>query len=103
MTSNGEIDGVVAGLNTKLRKFKEEWGVECLERVRARTPVLTGALKSGWGFDMKATDIEIYNTMDYAAYVEYGTPKMAPRAMLGTTLLEADQITDVAKKKAGLK
>jgi len=99
----GEIDNFFVGLDTKLRKFKEEWGVEFLERVRQRTPVQTGALKGGWGFDMKAKDISVYNTKDYAAYVEYGTEKMAPRAMLQTTMLEKELITEVAKQKAGLK
>jgi hypothetical protein len=103
VTSEGEIDGVIAGLNTRLRKFKEEWGVECLERARVRTPVDTGALRGAWHFVIKATDIVISNGMDYAYWVENGTQKMAPRGMLATTLLEADQITEVARQKAGLK
>jgi hypothetical protein len=100
---SGEIDRVFANLDTSLVKFKREWGVEALQRVENRTPVLTGALKRGWGFEMKAKDIEIYNTKDYAEYVEYGTPHMAPVGMLRATLNEAEQISEVAAKKAGLK
>lgn len=100
---NGTIDKFSVELDTKLRRFKEEFGVELLERTRARTPVRSGALKGGWGFRNKATSIEIYNTQEYAAYVEFGTEKMAPRGMLRTSLLEADDITRVAKDKAGIK
>ena len=99
----GTIDKFAVELDTKLRRFKEEFGVELLERTRARTPVKSGALKGGWGFTNKKTSIEIYNTQEYAAYVEFGTDKMAPRAMLRTSLLEADQIIEVAKEKAGIK
>jgi hypothetical protein len=101
--TNGEIEGVFAGLDTKLRKFKSQWGVEFMERVKARTPVDSGHLQASWGFTMLATDIEIYNVADYASYVEYGTPHMAPRGMMRTTMLEADQISEVAAEKAGLK
>ena len=101
--TNGEIDGVFAGLNTSLRKFKQEWGIEFVERVRQRTPVVTGALKEGWGFTAKAKDITIWNTEDYSAFVEYGTIHIAPRGMMRATLRESEQIAEVAAKKAGLK
>ena len=100
---NGEIDGIFAGLDTSLRKFKREFGVELLERVKARTPVDTGHLQNSWGFTEKARDIEIYNTKDYAAYVEYGSEHNRPVGMLSTTLLEAEQIAAVARQKAGIK
>ena len=94
-----EIDKVMAGLDTRLRKFKREWGVEFLERVKARTPVITGRLQRGWGFEEKAKDISIYNVVDYASFVEYGTDRMEPRAMMRTTLLEKDDITKVALER----
>lgn len=99
----GEIDGVFAGLDTKLRKFKQAWGMEFLERVKQKTPVISGKLQNSWGFTEKATDLEIYNVADYAKFVEYGTLHMAPRGMMRTTLLEADSITKAAKQKVGLK
>lgn len=98
-----EIDKVFAGLQTKLRKFKREWGIEFTRRVRERTPVRTGYLQNSWGFTVKAEDIEIYNVADYASFVEYGTEKMAPRGMMRATILEADQITEVAAQNAGRK
>ena len=99
-----ELDKVLVELNTNFRKVIEEYGVEAKRRVEIRTPVgETGKLQRGWGFTKKKTSIEIYNTQDYASYVEYGTSKMAPRGMLRATLLEHDQILDVAAQKAGIK
>lgn len=101
--TNGEIDKVFVGLNTSLRKFKREVGVEITARVEQRTPEITGRLKRGWGFTEKAKDIQIYNVVEYASFVEYGTPHMAPRGMLRATLNELPDIADVAAKRAGLK
>lgn len=98
-----EISKVFAGLDTRLRKFKQEFGIEFKRRVEARTPVDTGALQRGWGFTPTATDIEVYNVMPYASWVEYGTPKMAPRGMLRATVMESEAIAEVARKNAGLK
>ena len=103
MSFEGQIDKFLVQLDTNRRRLKEEFGVELLERTRQRTPVRTGALLGGWGFTVKKDSIEIYNTQDYAGFVEYGTIYMAPRAMLRTSLMEADQILQVAKEKAGLK
>jgi hypothetical protein len=99
----GEINAFNIDLQTRLRNFKREFGVEFLERVRQRTPVRTGDLQNGWGFDMKQESINVWNTQDYAAHVEQGTEKMAPRRMLAVTVLEREQIAEVAKEKAGLK
>jgi hypothetical protein len=95
-----EINKVFAGLNTRLRKFKQEFGMEFVERVKQRTPVVSGALQGGWGFQTKQSDIEIYNTKDYASFVEHGTDKMAPRGMLRTTMLEAEDIAKVAAERS---
>jgi hypothetical protein len=102
--TDAEIDKVFLNLDTNLRKFKEEVGVEFRRTVEEKTPVgETGRLKAGWGFTMKAKDIEIYNITEYASFVEYGTPHMAPRGMLRATILEMDRIVEVAKQKAGIK
>lgn len=97
------IDDVMAGLDTRLVKFKQEYGIEFMARVKEKTPVESGELQGAWGFTMKAEDIEIYNVAEYAEFVENGTPKMAPRGMLRATMLEAEDIARVAAEKAGLK
>lgn len=98
-----EIDKVFAGLDTRLRRFKEAFAIEFLDRVKRRTPVRTGKLQRSWGATQRATDVEIYNVADYASYVEYGTERMEPRGMLRATLMEVDQIAEVAAQKVGLK
>ena len=46
------------------------------------TPVRTGRLKNGW--TIKGDRIE--NPVEYAQYVNDGTPRMAPRSMTGAAL-----------------
>lgn len=90
-------------LQTKLVNFKREFAMEFKSRVEQRTPVRTGALKGGWHIELKSTEMELSNTQEYMPYVEFGTPSFGPRAMVRTTLLESDQIIEVAKERAGIK
>jgi hypothetical protein len=51
------------------------------------TPVLTGALRAGWRVARVGDGhYAVSNGVRYAGYVEYGTSRMAPRAMLGRAL-----------------
>ena len=99
----GQINKVFVDLDTNLRRFKIEWASECLQRIEARTPVLSGALQAGWGQTQRQGGFDIFNTKDYAAFVEYGTVHHAPVGMISTTLVEKDQITAVAKERSGIK
>ena len=103
MTEPGEIDRIFIDLGTKLTKFKKEFASEMAQRVEARTPVLSGSLKAGWLTEQTKTGFTISNIREYAKFVEYGTVHMAPRAMLRTTMLEAAQIAEVARERAGIK
>lgn len=98
-----EISGVVVDLQTRLRKFKREWGIEYMRRVIPKTPRRTGALQGGYGFDEKKESIELYNTKDYATHIEFGTAHIAPVGMMRATFLEGDEISEVAAKNAGMK
>ena len=53
-------------------------------------PVDTGALKGSISTvitgDETSTEADIGSDLDYAPYVELGTPRMAPRAYLGPSL-----------------
>lgn len=89
-------------LEKKLARFDDEFAKEFVDRVKSRTPVITGYLKGSWASDVGKTEILIYNTAEYASYVEYGTERLAPRGMLATTITEKEQIAAVAKQKAGL-
>lgn len=57
-------------------------------RVKRRTPVRSGRLRDGWNSSITPSKIIIYNDVDYAPYIEYGTPTIEPVGMLRTTLEE---------------
>lgn len=56
--------------------------------VGSRTPVKTGRLKKSWQFTLEGHGIRYLNQTPYAAFVELGTSKMAPRAMLTSSIPE---------------
>lgn len=86
----------------RLEKWKLAFMDEFKTRVAQRTPVRTGALQAGWETVPTDVGFQLTNDMDYAIYVEAGTPHMAPRGMVATTILEIPEIVEVAKTKAGL-
>lgn len=58
--------------------------------VAGYTPVVTGALRAGWSVARSGdAHYTLSNGVRYARYVEYGTSKMSPRAMLGRALAGA--------------
>ena len=59
-----------------------------LALVKARTPVDTGDLKGSWKAKLEGNGIRFNNDMYYAGWVEFGTVKMSPRAMLQSSLPE---------------
>lgn len=63
-----------------------------LALVKARTPVDTGDLKGGWKAKLEGNGIRWTNETKYAGFVEFGTVKMAPRAMLSGSI---DDISEV--------
>jgi hypothetical protein len=89
-------------LNLNLEGFAEEFADLFMDRVVRRTPVRTGLLASSWESQVSDDGITISNDVDYAAHVEYGTYKMAPRRMLTTTIMEADDIAAEAARNVGL-
>lgn len=99
---DGELEPACIDLGTKLRKFKQAYAEELLARVQRRTPVVTGDLQAGWGTTLHRESFEVWNTKEYADYVENGTPHMAPRGMLKTTIAEGEQIAEVAVQRVGL-
>lgn len=99
MTADQEID--IKDLPQFIEKFKQEWMAEFLQRVKAKTPVATGTLRSAWQGEMHDTEsFTVSNDTPYASYVEYGTVHMAPVGMLTSTLNEVDVITSTATERA---
>jgi hypothetical protein len=92
----------------KLEKLRQAFGEEFLNRVKQKTPVLTGQLEESWELVLEPDSIGLQNDATneegeyYALYVEYGTYKMAGTFMVSSTMLEAQDILQVAKKNVGL-
>lgn len=99
MNNEAVFDALIEGCDA----FKEEFAAEFQSRAAARTPRVTGALLNSLYSEVTPTGFEVGYTVSYAPFVEYGTTNMAPRAMLRTTAAEAEQIAEIASRKAGLK
>jgi hypothetical protein len=84
-----QIDKLIEGV----QNLPQRLGEELLARVKARTPVRSGYLQSRWQVVLTPTTLTLGNDARYASYVEFGTPKMAPVGMLGTTVMEVPAIT----------
>lgn len=70
---------LINGLDGFMRDFMTKTGQELEVRTKLRTPVDTGALRAAWQISEGKKDgddyyIEIENGMNYASYVENGTP-----------------------------
>lgn len=61
---------------------------EVFLEIKSRTPIVSGKLEAGW--DLQENKIK--NDVDYAGYVENGTSRMAPAAMVASTLNDLDNI-----------
>ncbi len=93
-------DKIFIDLQTRLRRFKEEWAIECMERIKEKTPEKSGRLKESYFVQQKKDGFDLGSVEDYFTYVEHGTSKMRPRRMVGRTLLEEEEITAIAIERA---
>lgn len=91
-----DVEAIFTKYSNQIEAFKEEFANEFLERVKARTPVKTGLLQRSWESEIDEDAIVISNDVPYAQYIEYGTPKIAPFAMLEQTVAEVDEIAGIA-------
>lgn len=95
-----DVQAIFSGLQEACELFKVEFMDEFLTRVQERTPVDTGFLQKNWEAAVQGDLIIISNDAPYAGYIEYGTPRIAPFAMLGQTVAEADVIAEIAAEAA---
>jgi len=98
-----DIATAVGNVKTKLRKLPQAIGAEATRRAALYTPYVTGKLQNGWGFEFKDSTVTIYNVVEYASHVNYGTPFMEARGMTMRVRLEFQQIVDVAAQQVGIK
>lgn len=93
--TNFEFDEVYEEIDGFLESFMEEF----TKRVKRRTPVRTGELRVSFDYTVEDNFIEFGSDLDYASFVEWGTPKMAPQGMVSVTCEEAEQIAEMAARK----
>ena len=93
------VDEAIRELQQAEQKFVDLF----IERVKQKTPVLTGTLRDGWEGKIFNGSYEFSNPANYTASVEYGTEKQSPVGMLSSTLQETEQIMDQALQGTRLK
>lgn len=90
-------------INKKLKnlddEFTKEFSKEFVQRVKRRTPVITGRLQAGWETKITPNEILIKNEVEYAGYVEDGTEHMSGAHMLKITKSEIPEISRLAQRK----
>lgn len=88
------------GVSDSIFRYLQGQGLATLQRV---TPVDTGNLQNGWYIKQLAPDmIEFANDVDYAEYVNDGTPKMAPRDMTGRAIAAFDGYISAQQRNASV-
>lgn len=102
----------------RLHTFENEAMQEMGRRVIARTPILSGKLVSNWNYSLGSPDLTvsdntgrrslnnadamperavglkhyIANGVPYGPFVEHGTSRMSPRAMVALSFVESQDI-----------
>lgn len=79
------IGAVIDFLDTETVAETNRLGSELVKEIKGFTPVITGKLREGWTMHpiTKLNEsLIVENLVEYAAYVNNGTHKMAPRMML---------------------
>lgn len=69
-------------IQTLITKGLKTIAPELKDTAKAIVPVRTGNLQRSIGTEIKGNTLTLGATMDYAPYVEYGTPKMAAQPYL---------------------
>ncbi len=86
-------------MESRVEKLRYTVPLAFVEVARPNTPIDTGVLRNSWTWMYLPSDIQsVVNDAPYAAYVEFGTDKMAPRRYTQMTLRQIDTIL----KRAGI-
>ena len=76
------INKAVNSLDEKIVEGLEVVGSNIVADAKSWAPVRTGRLRDSIGMSVLNRQLEVYAEAEYAAYVEYGTSRMAPRPFL---------------------
>jgi HK97 gp10 family phage protein len=74
------LEEIVAGLDEISEETLQQVGRSTLDLVRSRTPIRTGRLISNHMMQVTGPkSLRMWNDVEYASYVEFGTSKMLPQ------------------------
>jgi HK97 gp10 family phage protein len=89
-------------IEASLNRDVKTAAVETQNDAKSASPVDTGALRSGWQMRERGKtngiEVEVFNVVPYAGYVEYGTRKQRAQPMLRPAVNKA-----VAKLKTKIR
>lgn len=85
-----------------MNQVQDKFVEEGFKTVRSKTPVRTGKLKNGWNTDPApfGRQASIDNNVDYANYVEQGSPTVRPHKMAAQTVQTLRSQADSIVRKA---
>ena len=87
VTYNGSLSDLAAGIEAAVSEAVAAGAEVVADNARSACPVDTGALQASIAVAKNGTSAEINANTDYAAYVEFGTSKMAAQPYLVPSLL----------------
>lgn len=80
-------------------KVVKEVSQEVFDRVKERTPVLTGRARDGWEIVQGDKQSKISNDVPYIGVLESGSSDQAPQGFVGITLDEVPEMIKQAIEK----
>ena len=101
ITYTGSLSSLAAGIEAAVSEAVAAGAEVVADNARSVCPVDTGALQASIAVEQSGTSAEISANTDYAAYVEFGTSKMAAQPYLVPSLL-GNENAIIAAIAAGL-
>lgn len=80
------LDEITKSIDGDLAKIEDHLLHQLLTELQQKTPISTGHARAGW----QINGYDIINNVPYIGYLETGTWKMKPHAMVATTLNDVD-------------
>lgn len=74
-----------------------------VKNIRAEAPVITGALRDATEAEVHSDGITVYNSKDYAPYVEMGTSRQSANPFMRRGITKSiTQLDTLAKRELGV-
>lgn len=89
MAYESKVDVFLYRYKKVLKESLNELGETAVEEIKKETPVQTGNLKDNNYHDIKDDALFVYNTVEYAPYVEQGTYKMKPNPFMRRAIINS--------------